>query len=311
MGLNMTCQDSRCKCTIELYPLEANRICESKGSYVTEHNLTSYKVMPGVYCYFDYDCITGLDWHDVTSACPHPCTFDNKTSACDCGDVSVLEGTSPAILVGVFGGLIIVYFWAYMIKKTMNGQPKQNINSHYDQAPHSDPKTSFPEWTMCTSPDANSTHSPGLVSNQAPSDAMAPVGFPVPSPTATPPAPIQQPPPYGITSSPYSKNHRSPSSGYSTNPVVGILSGNPINPSSIQTSTYSKIPGALVDTSNDTPHQLIPSPCAAPGYSSDKALAQSPGTVLPAYRSSGTSTASAYPATSDTDTSPPPAKQVT
>ncbi|CAL4084189.1 unnamed protein product, partial [Meganyctiphanes norvegica] len=138
---NMSCENSTCKCKREFYPVESNRTCESKQSFAEANNLTSYKVMPGDYCYNDDDCITGLDCFKNVCACPYPCTYDNKTITCDCGEVSAVEGAAPAILVGVLGGFVIIIFWFRMIKKTIGKKNKKSEFSSFHEDGTSDPPT--------------------------------------------------------------------------------------------------------------------------------------------------------------------------
>lgn len=82
---NMICQDRECRCTKDFYPVESTpAYCESKQVFVKKHNLTSYKVIHGVYCYNNYDCITGLICYRNKCACKYRCVYDETTQSCDC-----------------------------------------------------------------------------------------------------------------------------------------------------------------------------------------------------------------------------------
>ncbi|CAL4095110.1 unnamed protein product [Meganyctiphanes norvegica] len=73
--------------------------------------------LPGAYCNSTLYCIEGLECRDNKCACPMPCEYVAEISSCDCGTVH--SATGAAIIIGILAGAVILAFWYWVIKQTI------------------------------------------------------------------------------------------------------------------------------------------------------------------------------------------------
>lgn len=104
----LVCRGGKCHCFPDFYLNYTNRKCERQSDYLEAHNMTEYRVKPGLYCRKGADCIEGLVCKDFKCACPQQCEYDEEVEVCDCGSSVSLAGP---IIVGGILGLLIIGFW--------------------------------------------------------------------------------------------------------------------------------------------------------------------------------------------------------
>ncbi|CAL4130813.1 unnamed protein product [Meganyctiphanes norvegica] len=134
-GDNANCQSSMCICSVNYHGNFTTKRCE-----LTTNDTLLLRWTHGLYCNYDSECIEGLTCYEHRCACPYPCKYVDHFVACDCGEVSALEGANYAIIVGTMGSIFIVVFWILIIEDAIKKQSKieyqatsqLNDNPNYD-----------------------------------------------------------------------------------------------------------------------------------------------------------------------------------
>ncbi|CAL4064637.1 unnamed protein product [Meganyctiphanes norvegica] len=129
----------RCICYPGFYSDNKTKLCRPKNEYIDANNLKQYKVLPGMFCHSDGDCIEGLYCKENFCQCPEPCVYNSTIESCDCGDYydSYEYWDSHAhyvwqALVGSFLGLAISVGWCFAICFTIHKHNKKKIDGPND-----------------------------------------------------------------------------------------------------------------------------------------------------------------------------------